>query len=98
MVVTDVAPFTLGIATATHMGRQQVAGLFTPIIERGTVIPASRVKRFHTIGDVQQQIEVEVYQGEHSLCRDNRQLGEYACAACRRPAGSRASTCASPTT
>jgi molecular chaperone HscC len=77
MVVTDIAPFTLGIATATRMGHQIVPGLFTPLIDRGTVIPASRVKSFHTIQDFQRQIEIEVYQGEHSLCKDNRHLGSY---------------------
>jgi molecular chaperone HscC len=77
MVVTDIAPFTLGIATATRMGHQIVPGLFTPLIDRGTVIPASRVKRFHTIEDFQRQIDIEVYQGEHSLCKDNRRLGSY---------------------
>jgi molecular chaperone HscC len=77
MVVTDIAPFTLGIATATRMGHQIVPGLFTPLLDRGTVIPASRVKRFHTIQDFQRQIEIEVYQGEHSLCKDNRHLGSY---------------------
>jgi molecular chaperone HscC len=78
LVVTDVAPFSLGIATSTHLGRQQVAGLFTPILERGTVIPASRVQRFYTMSEMQREIRVEVFQGEHSLCRDNTLLGELA--------------------
>jgi molecular chaperone HscC len=77
MVVTDVAPFTMGIATSTHLGAQRVAGIYSPILERGTVIPASRVERFFTVTDDQKQILVEVFQGEHSLCRDNVKLGEY---------------------
>src|SRR6185369_10858404 len=45
MVVTDVTPFTLGIATAARFGGMQpVTGVFAPILERGTVIPASRVQ------------------------------------------------------
>ncbi|HJK92828.1 MAG TPA: Hsp70 family protein [Polyangiaceae bacterium LLY-WYZ-15_(1-7)] len=77
MVVTDVAPFSMGIATASLMGRQQVEGLYTPVLERGTTIPASRVQRFFTMGDGQKEIRVAVYQGEHSLCKDNTRLGEY---------------------
>jgi molecular chaperone HscC len=77
MVVTDVAPFTLGISMATELGRQRISGIFAPILERGTVIPASRVQSFATIEDSQREILVEVYQGEHSLCRDNTRLGEY---------------------
>ena len=35
------------------------------------------MERFVTAADGQAQIRVEVYQGEHSLCRDNTKLGEY---------------------
>lgn len=77
MVVTDVAPFTLGIAASTKLGRQVVDGLFAPILERGTVIPASRVQRFSTMEDNQTEIRIQVFQGEHSLVRDNHLLGEY---------------------
>ena len=87
MVVTDVAPFTMGISTATHLGQQQVEGIFSPILERGTVIPASRVQRFHTMGDMQKEILIEVFQGEHSLCRDNDKLGAYRVKVPARAAG-----------
>ena len=76
MIVTDVAPFSLGISSAKKMGRQVVTGLFTPILERGTVIPASREEGFATIEDGQRAITFSVYQGEHSLVRDNKKLGE----------------------
>lgn len=78
LVVTDVAPFTLGVATSERMGRAVVEGLFSPILERGTVIPASRVQRFATMEDRQTRIDIAIYQGEHSHCRDNVKLGEFA--------------------
>ena len=77
MVVTDVAPFTLGMSAAAGFGKQVVGGIFEPIIERGTVIPCSRVKRFFKMTDFQNQILVTVFQGEHSLCQENQKLGEY---------------------
>ena len=77
MIVTDVAPFSLGVSSAKKMGRQIVSGLFSPILERGTVIPASREEVFSTIEDGQKAITFSVYQGEHSLVRDNKKLGEY---------------------
>ncbi|HMR05793.1 MAG TPA: Hsp70 family protein, partial [Polyangiaceae bacterium] len=36
MVVTDVAPFTLGIAVGDKVGSHEVSGLFAPILDRGT--------------------------------------------------------------
>jgi molecular chaperone HscC len=75
LVVTDVAPFSLGIDTSTAMGGQYLSDVFSPILERGTVIPASRVKRFQTVHPTQRKIEVNVYQGEHVQCTKNRLLG-----------------------
>jgi molecular chaperone HscC len=76
-VVTDVAPFSLGIETTHGRGGVRVEGLFAPILDRGTVVPASRVKRFSTVSDGQREIEVTVYQGEAALCKGNRRLGQY---------------------
>ena len=87
-----------------HRGRGGVRRTADPrhvraIIDRGTVIPSSRVKSFSTMSDNQKEILVEVFQGEHASCEKNRKLGSTACAACRpgRPAA-RASTCDSATT
>jgi molecular chaperone HscC len=77
MVVTDVAPFTLGIEVSEHLADRFVSGLYAPILERGTVLPASRVQVFGTLQDDQRVLEVKVFQGEHSLVRDNTQLGSY---------------------
>jgi len=77
LVVTDVAPFTMGIEVASKVGERYVPGVFSPLIERGTVIPCSRVERFSTVSDGQSVINVEVYQGEHAQVRFNRKLGEY---------------------
>jgi molecular chaperone HscC len=77
MIVTDVAPFSLGVETSRKLGRQVVSGLFTPILERGTVIPASREDSFSTLTDNQTAITFEVYQGEHSMVKDNKKLGSY---------------------
>jgi molecular chaperone HscC len=77
LVVTDVAPFSMGVAVASRMGTRLVEGAFSPILERGTVIPASRVETFATMRDGQRMIEVEIFQGEHAMCKDNTRLGAY---------------------
>ena len=77
LVVTDIAPFTLGVASGSHRGSALVRGLFSPIIERGTVLPVSRVESFITLAENQTRLLIEVYQGEHSLCAQNQKLGQY---------------------
>jgi molecular chaperone HscC len=87
LVATDVAPFTLGIEISARMDEQRVGGVFSPILERGTVIPASRVQRYQTLEDFQKMIRIKVFQGEHALCSENQNLGEFEIVVQRAPAG-----------
>ncbi|TWU05172.1 Chaperone protein HscC [Symmachiella macrocystis] len=77
LVVTDVAPFTLGIGIAKRFGTEHRAGYFSPIIERNTTIPVSRVHNVGTIHANQTEVQVEIYQGECRMVKDNLQLGEF---------------------
>ncbi|MBS2029712.1 MAG: Hsp70 family protein [Deltaproteobacteria bacterium] len=77
LVVTDIAPFSLGVEASTSFNNRMVTGVFSPILERGTVIPASRVERYATAHDFQRKIVLGVYQGEHAMCEANTKLGEY---------------------
>ncbi|MBY0458677.1 MAG: Hsp70 family protein [Gemmataceae bacterium] len=77
LVVTDVAPFTLGIAVAKELGGELRDGYFDPVIDRNTTIPASRVKRYSTVQPNQTTLTVKVYQGESRRTEDNLLLGEF---------------------
>jgi molecular chaperone HscC len=79
MVMTDVAPFTLGIETTVTHGPDisgRLRGQFMPIIERNTVIPVSRSKIVCTVDDNQKIMALRVFQGESRLVKDNVPLGE----------------------
>lgn len=79
MVMTDVAPFTLGIEVSTRHGedeKSRVHGQYLPIIERNTVIPVSRSETVATINPNQRVMVVKVFQGESRLVKDNVLLGE----------------------
>lgn len=71
VVMTDVCPYTLGIGALNGGDRPVVV----PIIERNTVVPVSRSKPFFTVFDDQQQLSVQVYQGEQLLPENNVHLG-----------------------
>ena len=90
MVMTDVAPFTLGIEISVRHGerpRERSHGIFLPIIERNTVIPASRSSVVTTIENNQRTMFVRVFQGELRLVKDNVLLGEIRLALPPGPAG-----------
>ncbi len=76
VVMTDICPYTLGIEIVDEYSLGHFEdGVFAPIIERNTVIPASRSKRFYTTADFQRGIAVSIFQGESRLVKDNVFLG-----------------------
>ena len=88
MVMTDVAPFSLGIsARFTLDGNAKLDGLFAPIIERNTTIPVSRERDFFTSVDNQKVVSFSIYQGESRMVADNILLGKMSISVPLAPAG-----------
>ena len=76
MVLTDVCPHTLGIRIAEDDGHGgHIGDVFLPVIERNTVVPASRVKTVQTVVDNQTKLSVAIFQGESRHCSQNIELG-----------------------
>lgn len=77
VILTDVCPFTLGTEVVREWEKGYFEnGVFCPIIDRNTVIPASRTERLYTIRDDQTKIRVNVLQGESRFAANNLSLGE----------------------
>ena len=76
VVLTDVMPYSLGIIAAAQVNGHFVTDRFSPIIERNTPVPVSRVERYHTIADRQRQILIDVRQGESPVGSENLSLGK----------------------
>jgi molecular chaperone HscC len=77
LVVTDVAPFTLGIEISKRLGLEHRPGYFMPVINRNTTIPVSRVRRVSTLTPNQTSVRVAVFQGESRKVEGNLCLGEF---------------------
>lgn len=87
MVLTDVAPYSLGVEVVERVDveamlendeaarRRYRDGLFQPVIERNTIIPASRMRSFSTVEKNQPLIEINVFQGESRYVNENVRLG-----------------------
>jgi molecular chaperone HscC len=89
VVLTDVSPFSLGVEIAERQaGGQQVLGVFHPIIERNTIVPASREHSFTTSSDNMTKVTLPIFQGESRWVRDNIRLGELTVPVPRGKAGS----------
>jgi molecular chaperone HscC len=86
--LTDVCPFSLGVEISDfdRSGRV-VTGLFSPVLERNTVVPASRVRTFSTMADQQTRVTINIYQGEARMVSGNVKLGSLDIPVPARPAG-----------
>jgi len=69
VLLLDVTPLSLGVET--------LGGVMTRVIERNTTIPARRAEVFSTADDNQTAVDIVVLQGERSMARDNRTLGQF---------------------
>lgn len=78
LIVTDVAPFSMGIAVLKHMrsGRAK-PGAFSVVIPRNTTIPVTKSEQYFTSLPGQTRVAIEIYQGEHDWVKHNHRLGEF---------------------
>jgi molecular chaperone HscC len=88
VVVTDVCPYSLGIGVSGSLpGGAIEEGVFSPIIERNTTVPVSRVNWYETVAANQREIRVVICQGEARRVADNVRIGELKVPMPRGPAG-----------
>jgi molecular chaperone DnaK len=69
LLLLDVTPLSLGIET--------LGGVHTVLIARNTTIPTRKSETFSTAADNQTAVDVQVYQGERPMAKDNRLLGTF---------------------
>ncbi|SDE81834.1 Hsp70 family protein [Sporomusa acidovorans] len=77
LIITDVAPFSLGTSILDEHRGMTRDGVFSVIIPRNTTIPVTRTERFYTATPGQTSVQVDIYQGEHELVKYNHSLGEF---------------------
>lgn len=77
IVITDVCPYTLGIAVLDYIGGFPVPDVYDVIIPRNVTIPVVREKIYGTVQDNQKTVDISVYQGEYKKASLNNLLGEF---------------------
>jgi len=68
-IIYDFLPLTLSIET--------LGGIATPIVRRGTPLPAKRSEVFSTASDNQPSVEISISWGERPLSKYNLFIGKF---------------------
>ena len=76
VVLTDVMPYSLGVIISADFNGRVLSDQFSPIIERNTPVPVSKVSNYCTREDNQTRIRLDIRQGESPVGSENLKLGE----------------------
>jgi molecular chaperone DnaK len=68
-ILIDVLPKSIGVGLP--------GGRFHPIVVRNTPLPIERTHQLRTTRDLQDKIELSIFQGESALAKDNTFLGTF---------------------
>ena len=63
--------------TAADLGIETKGGTFTPLIDRGTAVPATHSEIFTTAEDNQPTVKITVYRGVSDRVADDQRVGGY---------------------
>lgn len=77
IMITDVAPYALGVRTAEDIGMYLDDNRLDVLIPRNITIPVTKKKRYYTCMPYQSECVIEVYQGEEQRATDNIFLGKF---------------------
>lgn len=69
ILLLDVTPLSLGVETQ--------GGICDKLIERNTTIPTKKSRVYTTAVDNQSEVTIHILQGERSLAKDNKSLGQF---------------------
>lgn len=76
-ILVDITPYTFGTSAIGEYDGQMCHDVFVPIIKRNTPLPVSKGEVFYTVADNQEEVNVNIYQGEEPLAEDNIFIGNF---------------------
>jgi molecular chaperone DnaK len=76
-VLVDVTPYTFGTRVVGPLDGELSPNCYVPLIHRNSKLPCKRSEVFFKMDQEQEQISVEIYQGEHTNALENVRIGSF---------------------
>jgi molecular chaperone DnaK len=76
-ILVDITPYTFGTRAIGEYGGRTTDNFYVPVIFRNSALPVSKEELFCTNHDNQQDILVEIFQGDEPLASDNIFIGNF---------------------
>lgn len=77
LIITDKCSYNLGTSIIKIGDGKVINGAFDCIIPIDSSIPCSKKKVYYTAVDNQEEVRVEVYEGNEELAEDNEKIGDF---------------------
>ena len=76
-ILVDITPYTFGTSALGDLYGAPYAHMYVPIIRRNAKLPATHTEVFYTVHDDQEEVEIDVYQGEDPDALKNVRIGRF---------------------
>jgi len=76
-VLVDVTPYSFGISFLGNRGGVSYPHCYKPIIRRNCPLPVTRTERFYTSHAYQEEVDIQVYEGEDEDALRNILVGDF---------------------
>ena len=77
LIITDKCSYNLGTSIIKIGDGKIINGVFDCIIPIDSSIPCSRKKTYYTAVDNQDEVRIEVYEGNEFMAEDNTKIGDF---------------------
>ena len=76
-IITDKCSYNLGTSIIKKVGPDLLDGVFDCIIPIDSSIPCSKKKTYYTAVNNQEEVRIEVYEGNELMAEDNTKIGDF---------------------
>jgi len=76
-ILVDITPYTFGTRAIGEYQGRMTSDVYVPVIKRNSALPVGKEELFYTNYDNQQDILVEIFQGDEPLASENIFIGNF---------------------